>query len=177
LYVLLAMAAIALLAVAAFGPWTSPRPVRPGTSRPAPRPWLVGLIAFALGFPWCILVLLGYGAAPTVPFGILLVAGVAWVCAVLVLMIRWTRSQAWNGRHRFALVFGGLLACMVGGFVIFAAGGALAIDWIGKAILNVIAVAAMVKLGWQLQQQTPSLETPLPRGEDRWRKGSGPEQA
>ena len=65
-------------------------------------------------------------------------------------MIRWTRSQAWNDRHRCALVFGGLLACMVGGFVIFAVGGALAIDWIGKAILNVIAVLAMVKLGRRL---------------------------
>jgi hypothetical protein len=153
LYVLLAIVAIALLAAAAFSPWTSPRPGRPGTPRPAPRPWLVGLIAFAFGFPWSILVLLGFGAAPTVPFRIPMIAGVAWVCAVLLLITRWTSSRDWNDLHRFALVLGGLLACMMGGFVIFAVGGALGIDWIGKAILNVLALLAMVKLGRQLQHQ------------------------
>ncbi len=152
-HILLAMMAIVLLAAAAFSPWTAPRPGRPFSRRPAPRPWLVGLIAVAFGFPWSILVLLGFGVVATIPSGIPMIVGVAWVCAVLVLIMRWTRRQSWNDRHRIALVSGGLLACMGGGFVIFAVGGALPIDWVGKTILNLFTVLAMVRLGGQLRSR------------------------
>jgi hypothetical protein len=62
-------------------------------------------------------------------------------------MRRWTSSSNWGDTHRFALVFGGILGCMLGGFAVFKVGGALRIDWIGKAILNVAAVAWLITIG------------------------------
>jgi hypothetical protein len=152
LAILLAIGAILLLVSSAFSRWTSPRPGRPETARSVPEPRLVGVIAFLFGLPWTVLVLLGFGAAPTVPFEIPMIAGVAWVGAVLFLITRWTSSRAWDDRHRFAIVCGGVAACMVGGFVIFAVGGALPIDWIGKAVLNVIAALWLAWLGRSLRQ-------------------------
>ncbi len=144
---LLATGAILLLVGAAFSPWTLPRPAGPEIIRDPPVPWLVGVIAFIAGLPWTVLVLLGFGAAPSVPAEVPLIGGIAWVCAVLVLVMRWTSSRGWDDRHRFGLAFGGVAACMAGGFVIFAVGGALPIDWTGKVILNVIAVLWLARFG------------------------------
>jgi hypothetical protein len=49
--------------------------------------------------------------------------------------------------HRYALVCGGVLACMLGGFIVFKLGGALPIDWIGKAVLDTAAAACLGVLG------------------------------
>ncbi len=146
LAILLAIAAIAILVAAAFSRWTAPRPRPWETTRSAPGPWLVGWTAFLFGLPWSVLVLLAYGALPAVPFEVTLIAGVAWVFAVLVLVARWTSSRDWDDRHRFALVFGGVAACMAGGFVIFAVGGARSIDWIGKAVLDAIAILWLCRM-------------------------------
>jgi hypothetical protein len=153
LYVLLAVVAIVLLVAAAFSRWTSPQPKRPEIERSAPRPWLVGLTAFVLGFPWCLLVLLGFGAAPTIPFEVPMIGGIAWACTTFILFSSWTSSPAWHDLHRFAVVFGGVVACMAAGFVIFAVGGALGIDWMGKVVLNAIAVLLMAALGRKLAYQ------------------------
>jgi hypothetical protein len=56
--------------------------------------------------------------------------------------------------HRYALVFGGILACMLEGFVAFKTGGALTIDWIGMAVLNVTAVLWMAYLAQKLRQRS-----------------------
>lgn len=149
--VLLAVAAVVLLAAAAFSRWTAPRPGRPETARPAPPPRLVGLTAFGFGLPWSALVLLAYGAAPAVPFEVPLIAGVASVGAVLVLVARWTSRRSWGDAHRFAVVFGGVAACMAGGFVVFAVGGALPVDWVGKAVLDGIAVVLLARLNRNLR--------------------------
>jgi hypothetical protein len=42
---------------------------------------------------------------------------------------------------------------MLGGFVVFKVGGALRIDWIGKAILNVAAVAWLIALGRAIERR------------------------
>jgi hypothetical protein len=42
--------------------------------------------------------------------------------------------------------FGGVLACMLGGFVVFKAGGALPVDWMGKTVLNGAAFAWLVSI-------------------------------
>jgi hypothetical protein len=152
---ILAIAAIAIVVLAAFSPWTASRPRRAEAARSAPNPWLAGFIAFGFGLPWSVLVLLGYGAVPSIPFEIPMIAGVAWVGAVLFLVARWTSSRGWDDRHRYALVFGGILACMAGGFVIFAVGGALPIDWIGKAVLNLIAVLGLTRLGRSGPSRSP----------------------
>jgi hypothetical protein len=63
------------------------------------------------------------------------------------LMQQWTSSPNWCDMHRYALVCGGVLACMLGGFVVFKLGGALPIDWIGKAVLDIAATACFSLLG------------------------------
>jgi hypothetical protein len=150
-YLVVASVAIVLLVAAAFGPWMSPPSGRPRPGRPAPGPWMVGSIAFAFGLPWSVMVLLAYGTAPTIPFEATLIAGVAWVCAVFVLFVRLTSCPNWGDRHRYAVVCGGIVACMAGGFAIFAL-GALPIDWIGKVVLNAIAALWLARLGRDLAE-------------------------
>jgi hypothetical protein len=43
-------------------------------------------------------------------------------------------------------VFGGVLACTLGGFVIFKISEALCIDWLGKAVLDTAAIAWLLSL-------------------------------
>ncbi len=152
-YILLAVVAIVLLVTAAFSRWTSPRPRR---EESAPRPWFVGLTALLFGFPWCLLVLLAFGYLPTIPFAFPMIAAIGWVGAVFWLISRWTSRQDWNDTHRFAVVFGGVGACMVAGFIVFRVGGALPIDWVGKAVLNLLASYLMAGLGRRLWCQQVS---------------------
>lgn len=144
-HLVVSVAAIALLVAAALGPRASPRSGTIGPGRPAPEPWVAAMIAFLFGWPWTVLVLLAYGVAPAVPFELTLIAGAAWACAALVLFARWTSSPSWDDRHRLAVVRGGVFACMAGGFAIFAVGGALPVDWIGKAALDGVAAAWLVR--------------------------------
>jgi hypothetical protein len=146
LYLLTAGAVILLLIFGARALPSSPPRVEPATQRSAPPPWLAGAILCALGFPWGAFVLLGFGSFPSVPVGLALAGGLAWATLTLFLVLRWTSSSDWGDAHRFALVFGGVLACMLGGFVVFKVGGALRIDWIGKAVLNGAVVAWFLSL-------------------------------
>jgi len=124
------------------------RPAGPehGTRLPVPGPWLVGLVAFVLGLPWFGLVFLAYGAVPSVPSWIPLVSGIALAAVAYALIADWSRSPAWQDSSRLALIFGGLIASMVAGFLVFAFGGALPIDVIGKLILNVIAIMLLIRM-------------------------------
>jgi hypothetical protein len=97
-----------------------------------------------------VFVLLGFGVLPSIPFGLVLAAGLGWAGFTFLLMQRWTSSTDWSDAHRYAVVFGGVLACMLGGFVIFKVGGALRIDWIGKAVLNAAAVAWLIGMGQRI---------------------------
>lgn len=145
--ILLALATIAVLVTAALGPRRLSWPQHVRTNRPAPQPSRVGLAAFLLALPWTLLVVLAFGALPAVPFAIPLVAGGLVAVVVLALFDRWTASASWNDWHRFAVVSGGITACMAGGFTVFAFGGALTVDWVGKAMLNAIAAAWLTGLG------------------------------
>ena len=139
-YILSAIGVILLLILGAYALRSGRRRDDKATSRSASPPWLVGLILCLLGFPWGAFVLLGFGSFPSVPFTVALVGGLIWAVLTLFLVQRWTSSTDWGDAHRFALVFGGVLACMLGGFVVFKVGGALRIDWIGKAVLNGTAI-------------------------------------
>ena len=119
-----------------------------------------GAGAFLFGLPWSVLVLLAYGAVPAVPFGIDPDRRRRLGRAVLFLFTRWTSSPTWDDRHRFAVVCGGVVACMAGGFVIFAVGGAMPVDWIGKAVLNVIAVLWLARLGRSLRREPQAAGKP-----------------
>jgi len=147
LYILVGLAVIGLLVLAAHR--IPAARVRPGQRplRPSPPPWLVGVIICILGSPWAALSVLGFGAFPTIPFAWVLSAAVAWAALTFTLIQRWSSSAGWDDTHRYVLVFGGVMACMLGGYVVFKVGGALRIDWIGKLVLNIAALAWLIVFG------------------------------
>jgi len=144
-----ALAVILLLILAAFR-LRGVRLLKAGKARPAPRPWLVGLATFLLSLLCFLLIGFAYGAAPHLPFWIAMVGGSVWAVFNLMLIRHWASSPDWCEMHRFALVFGALLASMSAGFMTLAA-GALPIDWIGKSVLNVLAVVLMIRLAQKLR--------------------------
>lgn len=141
----IAILTILLLAVAALGPWPLSPPQRQAI-RPAPQPWLAGLISFLLGLSWFVLVFLAYGAVPTLPAAVPLVVGLAAAGIAFFAVTRWSSSPEWQDAHRLALVFGAILASMLAGFAVMRAGGALLIDVVGKAVFNVAAILLLVRL-------------------------------
>jgi hypothetical protein len=155
-HVLLALGAIALLAIAAFSPAGLPRTSRAESARGAPPAWAMGLLAFASGFPWCILLLMAYGLAPGVSPLIPTIGGIAWAGVVLICVRRWAVRTNWHDLQRFAVVTGGTVACIAAGCVLFAVGGALTIDWVGKLVLNGLAVLALFGLGMNVSSARPS---------------------
>jgi hypothetical protein len=158
LYIGIALAAIVILIVTALGlPSVRQRQAR-AANRHAPHPRLVGRTVCVLGLPWGALVLLGFGAAPWIPFKIVIACSIAWAAFGLILMRRWSSSRGWQDPHRFSAVFGALMACMLAGFVMFWIGGALRVDWIGKLLLNGIAVVLMMKLAGRMEaRETTSI--------------------
>jgi hypothetical protein len=154
LYLAAAVGVIALLILTAYtlpsGRWLD----RLAGSYSAPSPLLLALTVTVLGSAWAAFVLLGFGSRPDVPFPLALAAGVAWCGLTLFLMRRWTSSSTWGDPHRFAVVFGAVLGCMLGGFVVFKIGGALRIDWIGKVVLNAAAVAWLFTVGREVERRS-----------------------
>jgi hypothetical protein len=141
------IAAILLLIFAAYVlPVPEPRE-KSATTRFAPSPWVVGLVCFALGFPWSMLILVGLGFFPAAPVGPVVAVALSTAAVAFFTIRRWTRASDWRDIHRFALVFGGILACMLGGFVVLRFVGALRVDWIGKTILNAAAIAWLISVG------------------------------
>ena len=152
LCILAGLAVIVLLVVAARAiPATRTREAH-RLSRSAPSPWLVGIIVCLLGSPWAAFVMLGFGAFPSIPFGWALTAGLAWTVLTFVLIERWSSSRDWDDERRYALAFGGVAACMLGGFVVFEIGGATRVDWIGKTLLNLAALAWLAAFGRKLRR-------------------------
>jgi hypothetical protein len=155
LCLLIGVATIPLLILAAYALPSGRSRKELSVSRSAPSPCLVGLALFALGFPWAAFILLGWGrgALPNVPFGVVLAGGLAWATFTFSLARRWTFCRDWGDSHRYATVFGGILACMLGGFVVFKVGGAQRIDWIFKAILNAAAVVWLLSLRTKVKRR------------------------
>jgi len=131
-------------------------PNRRGEGLPeAPPARLLGTAFFLLGAPWAAFAILGWGAGiREAPLGIVFTTGVLWAAITFFLAWRWTSAPNWNDQHRFAVVFGGVLACSIGGFVVFRVGGALGIDWIGKAVFDSAALGWLVSVGRNLTRST-----------------------
>ena len=148
LYLLIGVGAILLLILAAYMLPSGRSQGGDSASHSAPPPWAVGAVIFALGGAWAVFVELGWGVGslPGAPVGLVLAGGLAWAALTFLLVRRWTSSVEWNDARRFALVFGGVLACVLGGFVDYKIGGALRIDWIGKSVFDAAAVAWLVSL-------------------------------
>ena len=137
-------AGLATIALLIFTAWMLRAADAPDSPRIAPNPWLVGVGVLLLGLPWWILISLVF--IPNVPFGpaIAMIAGILWAALAFWTIRHWSSTAGWSGMHQWAVVFSAVLVCMLGGF----AGSSSwpRIDLVGKIVLNVIAVLALVWL-------------------------------
>jgi len=151
---------VALVAIVALLISTLLLPSRARASRTSRRrawpAWLVGLMAFAHGLVWFVLIALAYlpatlfpGVSPLLPIGI----GVVWVTLALLVVRYLSAAQGWQDGQRLALIFGASLASMVGGVLTILAAGP--IDQIGKFVFDVIAIILFAYLAWRLRQPKP----------------------
>jgi len=151
--IVVASAAIAAFVVAALGPsrLESERPSAPGRTPPP-------LLLFGAGMVWAILlfalVLLAFGIAPSFPSWLAIGAGLVLAATPLYLVPRWTSHPAWAPRDDFSLIFGTMLGSMMISFVGFV--DAARADLFFKIIMDVLAVAGMIMLGYRIRAQLPS---------------------
>jgi hypothetical protein len=155
--VLGAMGAIVGLVAAALSSPGSGLPITDTETTPtAAEPRLVGLAAFVLGLPWFVLIFLAYGAVPSLPAIIPIAAGLAWAGCALWLFQRWSARESWADGHRVASIFGALGASMLAGFFVLKASAAPAIDIIGKAVFNGIAIGLLIGLVQRIRDRPTS---------------------
>lgn len=159
LTILIALIAIAVLATIALGSRLSSLPMHNST-RTAPHPWLVGIVTFVLGLSWFAQLYLHYGLFPAFPVAIAVVLILAWAAGTFLLIRYWSSGQGWSDAHRLALIFGALIASMLAGFQL--SGITLPIDFIGKLILNVIAILALAYLSWRIHQRKTAHPVGMP---------------
>jgi hypothetical protein len=147
--IMTALAASVLLVALALNVQESPGLERMASGA-TPHPWLVGITALAVGLAWFVLLFLAYGAAPSLPVGVSLLAGVGLAAAAILIVNRWITRPGWRDLHSLALASGALLASMSAGFVLLNVSGASIIDVVGKAIINGIAFLGLILLGMRL---------------------------
>jgi hypothetical protein len=152
-YIAAGLAMILLLAYCAYLLPASRTSGNVRVSHSTPSPWIEGVLTCVLGTGWMASVVISWGSGvlPNLPFGWPLAVGLAWAALTLILPIRWTSGFGWSDAHRYALVFGGVMGGMLGGFFVFKIGGALTVDWIGKAVLNVAATIWLIAIGRRLK--------------------------
>ncbi|MGO8947009.1 MAG: hypothetical protein ACLQUY_04970 [Ktedonobacterales bacterium] len=125
--------------------------------RRAWSPWLLGSIAFTFALIWWILVVFAYLPAsslpafsPLIPIGI----GLAWAGLALLVVRYLSTARGWQDRHQLALIFGAVLASMVGGVLVILADSPL--DILGKLVFDLIAIVLLACLAWSLRKQRPA---------------------
>jgi hypothetical protein len=160
--VILASTMIVGLGVVALGPRPALRPSGRKTGA-APRSWMVGSIAFALGLLWFVLVAFAYSLFPAIPPVIAIAAGLALAGIALFVIRRLSASADWGDAHRLALIFGGLAASMLAGF--WASGIVLEMDFVGKGVFDAAAVILLSYLAWTLHNHSRGLGWEAPTRE------------
>jgi hypothetical protein len=123
------------------------------SSRPAPPPWSVGTAAVLLSLPWWALIVLVFVPRESLPLWIPLAGGAAWAVGAFAIVRRWSVARGWSDRHRWALAFGALVACMGAGYM--GSHTWPAMDLVAKAVLNVVAVERMIALGRAVWRRDP----------------------
>lgn len=129
------------------------RPTR-NTNRRAWPPWLVGVIAFVFALFWFILIALPYVEVPQLADAALLIPivfGLIWG-GLAVLFVRYqTGARDWRDTHRLALIFGAVLATMLGGVLLVVR--AEPSDKLGKLIFDLVALGLFIWFAWRLQHR------------------------
>jgi hypothetical protein len=136
-----ATVAVAIAVVAAFAVG---RPGGPSRDRPAPRPWVAGLMALATSSAFLgVTFLLPPPGSAADWIVVALYLGLAAVAIALV--ARWSHRVGWDDPHRLALAGGALLTYVWYGWPAQPVVGATgAIDVIGNAIFSAGALAVLV---------------------------------
>ena len=121
------------------------------TTRTPHKPWSVGALVFVLSLLWFVLVAFAFNVFPMIPFAVAAASGLIIAGAVLFLVKTLSKSSGWDDEKRLMTIIGGLSASMLAGF--WASGIVLAIDFVGKIILNVIAAVFLVYLALSLHKR------------------------
>ncbi|HUI74353.1 MAG TPA: hypothetical protein VLX32_05375 [Candidatus Acidoferrum sp.] len=120
-------------------------------ARRAPVPIVTGIAAAILSVPAFLFIGLNFMPRRLPPFWISIAAGIVWAVLALAIIRFWAASPAWSDMHRYALVFGALIACMASSY---ASPGWLRLDFIGKVVINVVAVILLILLGFVLKRRS-----------------------
>ena len=115
-----------------------------GVRKLAPLPWLVGGLTFVVSLTWFYLVFLAYFKNINLPAAIPAMAGLIMASGFFALITNWSGRSGWQDKHRFALVFGAMIASMSAGFIV--SGMTLPIDFLGKFVMDLIALSLLVFL-------------------------------
>jgi hypothetical protein len=127
---------------------TSPRSLLDSIQRRPLPPGVLGALAVLIGLPWY-LVIFQVFTTNQIPFELFITAAIGWASLAFFLF----RHLAHNLRdmHRYALTFGAILVCIIGGFA-----GSRSwprIDLIGKIVLDGIALILLIALGRKLNSK------------------------
>jgi hypothetical protein len=145
----LALLAIVVLVMLALAP-SREIGARSISNRPAPRPWVVGLVSFVLALAWYLQIMLAFGAMRWLPVGLALAGGLALGVIALIIANRWSARRAWGDDCSFAAILGILAATLAGGIVTLNAARALPIDRVGQVVFNLAAIGF---LGWRKRRR------------------------
>lgn len=117
-------------------------------------PWLIGPIAFVFGLVWFVLIAFAFLDASKLgglPVPAPLVFGVIWGALVILFISYQTKGRGWDDSRRFAVIFGAMLASMLGGVAVVVT--AAPIDKLGKLVFDLIAVGLFLVLAWQVHRR------------------------
>ena len=126
------------------------------SARKVPPAWLVGPAVLVMGFPWYGLMALIFAPAMkhNFSFWLPMAVGVVWAFLVYLIVRYWSSSTDWNDMHRWSAVFAATLVCMIAGFS--GSGSWSRMDFIGKIVLNLIAVGGFVLLARKIHRRETS---------------------
>lgn len=148
-YILSGVAAIGLLILFAFLFRSSGADKKSG--RTGGPPWLAAVITFLFAAPWFTVIGWAYGSMPRLPVWIAISSALTYALTAFLVYKWWTGASGWGTLHSLMAASGALLASMIMGFL---EGNWSKVDLIGKIVLDLAAVLAMIYLARKTQART-----------------------
>jgi hypothetical protein len=148
----IAVTGICVLIALAVGPargWIAKKPdgIRP------PHPLVLFLLSGILTSALFGLVLLGFGIFPPFPPYVAVATSLTLVALLVAFVPRFQAHEAWSVWHDVGILYGAIITNMAVFFVGFL--GATPIDFYGKVVLDIIAVALLIWLALRLRALPP----------------------